>query len=84
MSDIRTARAYLILERPSWKFDPPNIVGMRKSKPDLKGGQIAVRVALNIPMEMFNEFIPEITAQLEAGEVIIPELELEESDDADS
>jgi hypothetical protein len=76
--DIRTSSVYLVLERARWRYDPPRIIAMRQEKPSLRGGQVAVKVRLNIPMALFDEFIPVVEADIEEGDFIAePEIEIE-------
>ncbi len=75
--DVRTASAYLILERASWRYDPPRIVAMRKEKPTLTAKQIAVKVNLRIPMALFDQFIPVIQGEISEPDIIAPAIELE-------
>jgi hypothetical protein len=74
--DIRTASIYLVLERSKWRYDPPRVVSMRKEKPRLESGQVAVKVQLRIPMDLFNTYIPVVEAELAEGDFILPELEV--------
>ncbi len=73
-TDIRTSSVYLVIERATWRYDPPRVVAMRVNKPSLAAGQIAVKVSLRIPMAMFGTFIPEVTAELAEANILVPEL----------
>lgn len=77
MTDIRTASAYLVIEKAGWKWDPPRITAMRKEKPALKSGQIAVKVSLKIPMAIFDQFIPVLEAEISEPDVIAPTIQIE-------
>lgn len=78
-ADVRKSSVYLILERPKWRNDPPRVAGMRKEKPALDSGQVAVKLTLRVDMSWFNEFIPEVVADIEPGDIIVPEIEVEEA-----
>lgn len=52
-----------------------NIVDLRKGKPALKSGQLAVKVKLNLDSALFDEFIPVVEATIEAADVIEPTVE---------
>ena len=77
-ADVRLSSVYLVLERATWKWDAPKVVSMRKEKPQLKSGQIAVKVSLGIDMDMFNTFIPEVITELKPTQIIPPVVVLEE------
>lgn len=77
MTDIRTATAYLVVEKDSWIYGKPRIVAMRKNKPSLESGQIAVKVNLKIPMAIFDQFIPVLEAEISAPDAILPTIEIE-------
>jgi hypothetical protein len=68
------ASAYLVLSRDRYGM---NITEMRKNKPGLRPGQVAVKVKLLVDAKLFADFIPEVTATLEAGDVIEPVVEIE-------
>lgn len=66
MATIRQVSCYLVLERdPRW-YQWPRIVKMAKNSPSLESGQVAVKVRLNVPMELFNEMIPEVDVDVES------------------
>lgn len=77
--DIRVTKAYLVLERAKWRYDPPRIVALRKEKPRLESGQVAVRVQLRIPMSLFDTYIPIVEAELGEASLILPDLEVDEA-----
>lgn len=77
MTDIRTASAYLVIEKDAWAYGRPRITAMRKNKPALESGQIAVKVNLKIPMAIFDQFIPVLEAEISEPDVIAPTIEIE-------
>lgn len=79
MSTVREVSAYLVLERdgrnPSYR--PPLVAAVRKGKPALESGQIAVKVKLSIPMSLFDTFIPVVEASISEADAIYPAIEIE-------
>lgn len=78
MVELRTTSCYLILARDgraTWRG--PRIVGMTKTKPALKRGQVAVKINLHIPSALFEEFIPQVEATIGEPDLIVPAIELE-------
>lgn len=74
MPNTKPAKAYLIIERD--RYGNPAIAGLRKERPALGHRQIAVRVVVNVPMALFETFIPSIEVELHEGEIIPPTVEL--------
>lgn len=74
------AMAYLVLEKERYGM---RIAEMRKNKPALRSGQVAVRVKLIVDRKMFESFIPEVTAELQQGDVIEPVIEIEQNYEAE-
>jgi len=75
------ARAYLVLQKD--RYGHPDIVALRKEKPILASGQIAIRVVVNVPLGLFETFIPAVEVELHENEVIPPTVELEEQTDTE-
>jgi hypothetical protein len=65
--------AYLILTRDRYGF---KISELRKGKPAMRAGQIAVRVRLRLPRKVWDEFIPEVTATIGESDLIPPTIEV--------
>jgi len=72
MPKLRAA-AFLVLERERFGM---RIADMRKNKPALRAGQVAVRVQLTIEDSMFEELIPTVSAEIHPGEVLEPTVEV--------
>lgn len=83
MSDIRTSKAYLVLERPSSMYRGPRIVALRANPPYLEPNQVGVRVVLRVPMDVFNKFLPEVEVAVEEANFIPPTAELEDFEAGD-
>lgn len=67
------AKAYLILERD---YHGMKIADMRKNKPSLRSGQVAVRVQIKINSTLFENLIPTISAEIQAADIIEPTVEV--------
>jgi hypothetical protein len=52
-------------------------VSMRKSKPKLNSGQVAVRINLAVPDTFFDRFIPEVNIEVPNTALIHPRIEAE-------
>lgn len=61
--------AYLIINQDK-------IVAMRKQKPQLSSGQVAVQVHVNLPDAYFKRFIPEATLEIPEAAVLRPPVEV--------
>ncbi len=64
---------YLVCTRDRYGF---RITEMRKNKPAMKSGQVAVKVKLRIPKQTFDEFIPEVLAEIGTADIIPPEVKV--------
>lgn len=67
------ASAYLVLEKDRYGFD---IREMRKGKPAMKAGQVAVKVIVKMRRSVFEEVIPTITAEVSRADLIEPVVEV--------
>lgn len=85
MSEKISASVYLVIE-PGWRSGLPSrvrefsIKEMRKGKPALRGGQLAVKVKLNLDPALFDEYIPVLEASIEGHDIIAPEVEVLEAE----
>lgn len=59
--------AYLILNKNG-------VVALRKTHPNLSGGEAAVRLQVEIPDAVFRKFVPEATLSIGEEHVIHPEI----------
>lgn len=74
------ASVYLVLERQRYGM---SIVEMRKNKPSMRAGQVAVRVKLLMDAKAFEQLIPTITAELQLADMIEPTIEITPPDPVD-
>lgn len=44
---------------------------MRKNKPNLSAGQVAIQLELNVDSSLFDEYIPKLVATIEGSSVIV-------------
>lgn len=75
----RTVRTYVILGKD--RYNQPSIRGTRSTKPNLKSGEIAVRIVLTIDDTLFDQVIPTITAEIVASDIIEPTVTVEPAPD---
>lgn len=68
------ASAYLVLERDRYGM---SIKELRKGKPAMRAGQVAVKIKLLIDREAFEAMIPTVTAELSIADLIEPEVVVE-------
>lgn len=61
--------AYLILDRKG-------IRGVRKTRPSLKGTEVAIRLRVEIPDEFFERVIPDATLVIPEEAVLTPPVEI--------
>jgi hypothetical protein len=81
MPGRQKAITYLVLELDRGSlYRAPRVVNHRKTKPSLEAGQIAVKVVLDIPMDVFDTFIPVVTAELSEAQISTPEITIESAD----
>jgi hypothetical protein len=61
------------------------VTHIRQNKPRLSRDEIAVKIRLAIDVALFEEFVPTVTAEIQAPHIHVPaaEIELEEPDDDD-
>lgn len=64
---------YLVLQRDRFGM---KVAEMRKNKPAMRAGQIAVKVRLRIPRKAFEEFIPSVVATIGENDVFEPKVEV--------
>lgn len=68
---------YLILQgRKRWYQWSCRCVGVRKRKPYLKANQITIKVRVELPDDVFDEFIPQATVTVPAHLIVKPEIEV--------
>lgn len=72
----KRASCYLVLGQDHWRN--PIVTGMRKSKPRLESGEIAVRVVLEVPEELFNELIPTVAVAIDPAHLEVQTIEARE------
>lgn len=70
-------KCFLVLRKA--RYQQVKIVRMTQEKPRMDAGEIAVQVVLNVDARAFDEFIPEVVAEVGAGEMITPEIDIEEA-----
>lgn len=81
MPDKISASVYLVIE-PTRRYGNPiqvrefAIREMRKNKPNLRGGELAVKVRLNLDPSLFDEYIPVLDAFIEGHDIIVPTVEV--------
>lgn len=82
MAVKKKVSAYLVLSAERNRYNDTiqsiNIKAMRKAKPALEGGEVAIKIELFIDPAMFEEFIPVVKAELEATDLIVPEVLVED------
>lgn len=61
---------YLILEKTG-------AVGIRKGRPNLNAGQVAVRLQITISDGFFDRFIPDVSIDIPDGAVLKPQVAIE-------
>lgn len=81
MSEKISSSVYLVIEPTRRGGFPSRVLDftvreMRKNKPSLLGGQLAVKVKLNIDSSLFDEYIPVLEATIEGHDIIAPEVEV--------
>lgn len=73
--------AYLVLTPEFWRYRPEDVRGfniseLRKRKPALRRGQVAVKVRLEIDASVFADYIPTVVAQIEGTDLLQPTVEV--------
>lgn len=83
--------AYLVITPEFNRYYPDRatrfkITDLRKTKPALRKGQVAVKVQLDIDDSVFADYIPTVVAQIEGTDLLQPTVEVltPERDDDDS
>lgn len=66
--------------RPVTKF---RVASMRKSKPEGVAGAVVVRLNVSIDPSIFDAVVPVVDLDLQAGDVILPSIEVQASGEAD-
>lgn len=64
--------AYLVIGQPGRRNAPAIIRNARKKRPNPAADEIAVKVVLDIPWEVWTEFIPEVTIEVTPQQVVSP------------
>lgn len=64
--------AYLIIGKPDGRTAPPTIRAVRKNRPPLGRDEIAIKVVVDIPWEVWAEFTPEVLIEVAAPQVFPP------------
>lgn len=81
-----TRSIYLVLkpEYARWGGSPRGffVSALRKTKPALDSGEVAVKVELSLDLDIFANFIPVVSAEIQAPDLIVPEVSVETAEDA--
>lgn len=77
MAEKLSDSAYLVLTPELHRYYPTRVIGfkitgLRKAKPKLRSGQVAVKINLNMNSSVFEEYIPQVEVEISGTDIIAP------------